>query len=199
MMLASVVVNAPSIDDDSSDPSTDRSVKTHTYHHTPPPPHTTATQQPKKRTKKHRGKIRSFPKDDPSKPPHLTAFMAYKAGMTHIAREVDRSGSKMHKKEVRAFDGPIRSVCCACLVHTTYLCALGPPPPLIHPHYQHTQVVEAVTILEAPPMKVVGIVGYVATPTGLRTLTTVWAEHLSDEVRRRFYKNWCVRAWRLVG
>jgi large subunit ribosomal protein L3e len=34
-------------------------------------------------------------------------------------------------------------------------------------------VVEAVTILEAPPMKVVGVVGYVATPTGLRTLTTV--------------------------
>ena len=28
--------------------------------------------------------------------------MAYKAGMTHIAREVDRSGSKLHKKEVRA-------------------------------------------------------------------------------------------------
>ena len=63
--------------------------------------------QPKKRTKKHRGKIRSFPRDDPAKPPHLTAFMAYKAGMTHIAREVDRSGSKMHKKEVRfgAFGG----------------------------------------------------------------------------------------------
>lgn len=39
-------------------------------------------------------------------------------------------------------------------------------------------------------MKVVGVVGYVATPTGLRTLTTVWAEHLSDEIRRRFYKNW---------
>jgi len=76
--------------------------------------------------------------------------MAYKAGMTHVVREVDRSGSKMHKKEV----------------------------------------VEAVTILEAPPMKVVGVVGYVATPTGLRTLTTVWAEHLSDEIRRRFYKNW---------
>merc|ERR1711985_149672 len=25
---------------------------------------------------------------------------------------------------------------------------------------------------------------------GLRALTTVWAAHLSDEVRRRFYKNW---------
>jgi len=30
----------------------------------------------------------------------------------------------------------------------------------------------------------------VQTPRGLRTLTTVWAEHLSEEVRRRFYKNW---------
>ncbi len=27
-------------------------------------------------------------------------------------------------------------------------------------------------------------------PAGLRTLTTVWAEHLSDEVKRRFYRNW---------
>jgi large subunit ribosomal protein L3e len=27
-------------------------------------------------------------------------------------------------------------------------------------------------------------------PQGLRTLATVWAAHLSDECRRRFYKNW---------
>ena len=39
-------------------------------------------------------------------------------------------------------------------------------------------------------MVVVGVVGYVETPRGLRSLTTVWAEHLSEEVRRRFYKNW---------
>ena len=36
----------------------------------------------------------------------------------------------------------------------------------------------------------VGLVGYIETPRGLRSLTTVWAEHLSDEVKRRFYKNW---------
>jgi large subunit ribosomal protein L3e len=29
----------------------------------------------------------------------LTAFFAYKAGMTHIVRDVDKPGSKMHKKE----------------------------------------------------------------------------------------------------
>ncbi|KAK9718484.1 60S ribosomal protein L3 [Basidiobolus ranarum] len=39
-------------------------------------------------------------------------------------------------------------------------------------------------------MVIVGVVGYVETPRGLRSLTTVWAEHLSDEVKRRFYKNW---------
>ena len=32
---------------------------------------------------------------------------------------------------------------------------------------------------------------YVKTPRGLRTLNSVWAQHLSEEVRRRFYKNWC--------
>lgn len=52
------------------------------------------------------------------------------------------------------------------------------------------EVVDAVTILETPPMVVVGMVGYVETPTGLRTLTTVFAEHLSEEFKRRCYKNW---------
>lgn len=106
---------------------------------------------PRKRTKKHRGKIRSFPKDtDRDAPAHLTAFMGYKAGMTHVVRFVERPGSNDHKKET----------------------------------------VEAVTILETPPMVVVGIVGYTRTPTGLRALTTVWAQHLGEEMRRRFYKNW---------
>jgi large subunit ribosomal protein L3e len=106
--------------------------------------------QPRKRTRKHRGKIRSFPRDEASQPCHLTAFAGYKAGMTHIVREMDKPGSKMHKKEV----------------------------------------VEAVTILETPPMIVVGVVGYIDTPRGLRALTTVWASHLSEEFKRRFYKRW---------
>jgi len=105
---------------------------------------------PRKRTKHHRGRIRKFPIDDRSKEPHLTAFMGYKAGMTHIMRTVDKVGSKLHKKEV----------------------------------------VEACTVIETPPMKVIGIVGYIETAHGLRTLTTVYAHHLSDEVKRRFYKNY---------
>jgi len=94
--------------------------------------------------------VKAFPKDDPKKPIHLTAFIAYKAGMTHIVREVDKPGSKVNKKEV----------------------------------------VEAVTILETPPMVIVGVVGYIETPKGLRAFKTVWAEHLSEECKRRYYKNW---------
>ncbi|BEJ12048.1 hypothetical protein CspHIS471_0205080 [Cutaneotrichosporon sp. HIS471] len=105
---------------------------------------------PRKRAAMHRGHIKSFPKDDASKPVHLTAALGYKAGMSHVVRDLDRPGSKMHKREV----------------------------------------VEAVTVVDTPPMVVVGVVGYVETPRGLRALTTVWAEHLSDEVKRRFYKNW---------
>ncbi|TKR80759.1 hypothetical protein L596_014775 [Steinernema carpocapsae] len=52
------------------------------------------------------------------------------------------------------------------------------------------EVVEAVTIFEAPAMVVVGVVGYIETPKGLRAFKTVFAEHLSDDCRRRFYKNW---------
>jgi hypothetical protein len=55
---------------------------------------------PKKRSKRHRGKVKAFPKDDQTKPVHLTAFIGFKAGMTHIVREVDKPGSKVNKKEV---------------------------------------------------------------------------------------------------
>ena len=37
--------------------------------------------------------VKSFPKDDPNKPCKLTAFLGYKAGMTHIVREVEKPGS----------------------------------------------------------------------------------------------------------
>jgi large subunit ribosomal protein L3e len=52
------------------------------------------------------------------------------------------------------------------------------------------EVVEAVTIIETPPIVIVGVVGYIETPRGLRALKTIFAEHLSDDARRRFYKNW---------
>merc|ERR1712227_21797 len=52
------------------------------------------------------------------------------------------------------------------------------------------EVVEAVTVIEAPPMVVVGMVGYYESPRGLKSGCTVWAQHLSNECKRRFYKNW---------
>jgi len=105
---------------------------------------------PRKRCQRQRGKVKTFPADDATKDVHLTAFMAYKAGMTHVLRTVTKPGSQIHKKDV----------------------------------------VEAVTILEAPPMIVVGLVGYMETPRGPRTLSTVWAKEMSDGCKRRFYKNW---------
>jgi large subunit ribosomal protein L3e len=105
---------------------------------------------PRKRTRHHSGRVRKFPRDDAALAPHLTAFMGFKAGMTHVVRLVNRAGSMVNKKEV----------------------------------------VDAVSIVETPPIAVVGIVGYVETPQGLRTLTTVWSDHLSEECKRRFYKGW---------
>lgn len=37
--------------------------------------------------------VKAFPKDDPTKPCKLTAFLGYKAGMTHIVRDVEKPGS----------------------------------------------------------------------------------------------------------
>jgi len=106
---------------------------------------------PRRRTRHHRGRVRHFPKDDAKKPIHLTAFMGFKAGMTHVVRYYERrEGKKMLKKDV----------------------------------------VEAATVIECPPMKIAGVVGYVETPRGLRALSTVWAQHLPTELKRRFYKNW---------
>jgi large subunit ribosomal protein L3e len=78
--------------------------------------------------------------------------LSFSPSSSHILREVDKPGSKLHKRET----------------------------------------VEAVTILECPPLNVVGLVGYVNTPRGLRTLSTVWTAHLNESVKRRFYKNWSV-------
>lgn len=52
------------------------------------------------------------------------------------------------------------------------------------------EVVEAVTIIETPPMVCVGVVGYIETPRGLRQLKTIFAQHITDDCKRRFYKNW---------
>ena len=110
---------------------------------------------PKRRTKKHQGKCRSFPRDDKTQKVHLTAFMGYKAGMTHVVRYMEKREGKAGGKVV-----------------------------LIK-----KDVVEPVTIIETPPIKIVGVVGYIETPRGLRALSTVWAQNLPQQVLRRMYKN----------
>ena len=105
---------------------------------------------PRKRTRKHHGHIRKFPKEKKGEKLHLTAYCGFKAGMTHIVREVTKPGSRLHKKEC----------------------------------------VEAVTIIECPKMVVVGIVGYIRTPRGLKAVNTLFAEKLSECAIRRFYKRY---------
>lgn len=61
--------------------------------------------------------------------------------------------------------------------------------PFRHVELHKKETCEAVTIIEAPPMVILGVVAYVKTPHGLRSLNSVWAQHLSEEVKRRFYKN----------
>lgn len=59
---------------------------------------------PRKRCKKHRGQVRTWPKDDPSKPVHLTAFLGYKAGMTHIVRDMRRTALSMYNCNMAAWE-----------------------------------------------------------------------------------------------
>uniref|UniRef100_A0A3Q2P154 60S ribosomal protein L3 n=1 Tax=Fundulus heteroclitus TaxID=8078 RepID=A0A3Q2P154_FUNHE len=66
----------------------------------------------------------------------------------------------------------------------------GRPPRTVRNPVNKKEVVEAVTIVETPPMVVVGVVGYVSTPRGLRSFKTIFSEHMSDECKRRFYRNW---------
>merc|ERR1712113_450943 len=106
--------------------------------------------RPRKRCRRGKGTIKHFPKDDNIKYCHLTAFIGYKSGMTHVMREISGLESKIIKREI-------------C---------------------------EPVTVIETPPMVVVGIIGYKQTFQGLRTVSSVFAKHLSNEFRRNFYKNW---------
>merc|ERR1712226_867688 len=113
---------------------------------------------PRKRARRHLGRIKTHPKDDKSQKCHLTGFIGYKAGMTHISREVNRNGAKMHKKEV----------------------------------------IEPVTVIETPPMVGIGLVGYVETPRGLRTLKTIGHNILEMKLKDDFIKTGVLLKRRLL-
>jgi len=123
--------------------------------------------------------------------------------MSHRKFEAPRSGHLgfLPKKRTKQHSGRIRtfpkdedsSAPCHLTAFRGYKAgmthvvrAVNRPGALMHKR----EVVDAVTVIETPPMVVVGVVGYVETPRGLRALTTVFAEHLSEEFKRRCYKNW---------
>lgn len=113
------------------------------------PRHGSLQFRPKRRSSSIRPSIKTFPDDDASKPCHLTAFLTYKAGMTHVIRSLEyRVKNKIATKEL----------------------------------------MDAVTLLEAPPMVVHGVVGYQRTLKGLVKTKQILAEHLSESVVRRMYK-----------
>ncbi|KAL6121482.1 ribosomal prt L3 [Nucleospora cyclopteri] len=112
------------------------------------PRHGSLQFRPKKRADSVRTPIKSYPADDESKQPHLTAFLSYKAGMTHVIRT----------KEVRAKN-----------------------------KVQTKEILDAVTILETPPMIVHGVVGYVQTVKGLVRSGMVLSKTLDEGVIRKMF------------
>lgn len=104
--------------------------------------------RPKVRSSSIRPRIKAFPRDDSASPCHLTAFLAYKAGMTHVIR------SKEVKNKAKT---------------------------------QTKELLEAVTILEAPSMVIHGIVGYRRTGANLERTKIILAEHLGEGVTRRMF------------
>ncbi|KAI5169493.1 large subunit ribosomal protein L3e [Pancytospora epiphaga] len=112
------------------------------------PRHGSLQYRPKRRSKTIRPSIKAFPKDDGSKTCHLTAFLSYKVGMTHVIRSKEfKNKNKIATKEL----------------------------------------LEAVTLLEAPPMIIHGVVGYQKTINGLVRTKVILAEHLSENVVRRMF------------
>lgn len=112
------------------------------------PRHGSLQFRPKCRANSARPAIKAYPKDNSTEPCHLTAFLAYKAGMTHVVRAKEyKLKNKLATKEL----------------------------------------LEAVTIMEAPPMVVHGVVGYQNTINGLARTKLILAEHLSEAVLRRMF------------
>lgn len=112
------------------------------------PRHGSLQFRPKKRAASVRPAIKAFPADDQMAPCHLTGFLSYKAGMTHVIR------SKEVKSKAKS---------------------------------QSKELLEAVTVLETPPMVIHGIVGYQKTLQGLKRTGVILAEHMSEGVIRRMF------------
>ncbi|PKU71067.1 60S ribosomal protein L3 [Dendrobium catenatum] len=89
-----------------------------------------------------------------------------------------------------SFQGNVPLVTVEKLSHSQGMIQQSPASLRLSLELHKKETCEAVTVIETPPMVIVGVVGYIKTPRGLRSLNTIWAQHLSEELRRRFYKNW---------
>lgn len=116
------------------------------------PRHGSLAYCPKKRAKQIRQPAPASPKDNPEDKPHLTSFLAYKVGMTHILRISKRRTTDKKSKEIRK------------------------------------EVVDAVSVLEAPEMKVYGVRCYIKGINGLVLKEQILSSTLDDIVKARMIK-----------
>lgn len=147
--------------------------------------------------------------------------------MTHIVRDVEKPGSKLHKKEaaeaVTIIETPPMVVVgivgyvkvggaggSGAGRHGGCLAGRGPPGALVWGRqtagpsqpgsWQHSRTLAPPCphgatapagrsrCCSSPCPRVARLLAQ--TTRGMRSLNTVWAEHLSEEVKRRFYKSW---------
>ncbi|ELQ75998.1 60S ribosomal protein L3 [Trachipleistophora hominis] len=121
------------------------------------PRHGSLAYCPKKRAKQIRQPAAAAPPDNPADKPHLTSFLAYKAGMTHILRITTRKSNDKKAREIRK------------------------------------EVVDAVSVLEAPAMRVYGIRVYTRGVRGLvladEYVTKNKSECLLARMVRRYHRS----------
>lgn len=121
------------------------------------PRHGSLAYCPKRRAKQIRQSSPAPPRDCPTDKPHLTSFLAYKAGMTHILRITTRKSNDKKAREIRK------------------------------------EVVDAVSILEAPEMRVYGIRLYAKGVRGLvlkeEYVTKNMSECLLARMVRRYHRS----------
>lgn len=116
------------------------------------PRHGSLAYTPKKRARTIRQPSPATPPDNPAVPPHLTSFLTYKAGMTHILRITTTKSNDKKAREVRK------------------------------------EVIDAVTLLEAPEMVVYGVRVYVRGVNGLKLKEEILSGELSENLLARFVK-----------
>lgn len=123
--------------------------------------------------------------------------------MSHRKFEHPRCGSLAYlpKRRTRHHRGRVRHFPkddAAKPVHLTAFCGYKAGMTHVVKHFERREgkklikkdIVQSASVVECPPMKIVGMVGYIETPRGMRQLSTVWAAQLDNDVKRRFYKNW---------